>query len=277
MLAGMWSPNSASDERLRVEEDVAVRARGGVDRVQRVATSVGEARRSVSMTIAPVGDRGWSRRPRRCAPGRRSARFFGVGGAEQVEAEVGVDAARATALLEPSSRVARDADVGDRPGRPSGPGRSGRGRATWRPSSSAAMPRICATVTTPVPPMPVMRIVAVVVGDRASPARAARPAALGDVRAWPCSARDRRSGTTGSRPPGRRSPCCRRPGGSASCGRTRSRPAARDRQLDFSPQSPQPSQTRSLMRTRCGGVGDLAALAQAALLGRAAPGRGSGR
>ena len=42
-----------------------------------------------------------------------------------------------------------------------------------------------------------------------------------------------------------------------------------DRQALFSPQSPQPSQTRSLMWMRCGGVGRLAALAQAAALGRA--------
>ena len=43
-----------------------------------------------------------------------------------------------------------------------------------------------------------------------------------------------------------------------------------DRQVDFSPQSPQPSHTRSLIHTRSAGAGQLAALAQAALLARAA-------
>ena len=42
-----------------------------------------------------------------------------------------------------------------------------------------------------------------------------------------------------------------------------------DRQLDLRPQSPQPSQTRSLMNTRVGGSASLLALALAALLGRA--------
>ena len=55
-----------------------------------------------------------------------------------------------------------------------------------------------------------------------------------------------------------------------SCGRTACRRAARDRQLLLSPQSPQPSHTRSLITTRTPGVGDRAALADAALLGGAA-------
>ena len=42
-----------------------------------------------------------------------------------------------------------------------------------------------------------------------------------------------------------------------------------DRQLDFAPQSPQPSQTRSLMNDPLGGRRRLAALALAPLLGRA--------
>ena len=42
-----------------------------------------------------------------------------------------------------------------------------------------------------------------------------------------------------------------------------------DTQFDFTPQSPQPSQTRSLMTTRLSGIGERAALAAAALLGSA--------
>ena len=42
-----------------------------------------------------------------------------------------------------------------------------------------------------------------------------------------------------------------------------------DRQLDTRPQSPQPSQTRSLMNARCAGAADLAAPALAPLLRRA--------
>ena len=95
---------------------------------------------------------------------------------------------------------------------------------TCRPSSSAAMPSIWFTVTTPVPPMPIIRTPKSCVVHE--------PARLGQLHVerrhlvLRLLARARRSGTRGSPPRGRRSPCCRRPGGSASCGRTRSPPGS---------------------------------------------------
>ena len=200
---------------------------------------------------------------------------LGARRAEQVEAEVDVDARRAGALLAAAtgSRVMRRSETTGPPfcvrpvwSRPD----------TWQAveqrrhaehladghDAGAADARSSA---------------------RRSPRRRRAGSRLGqlDVERTACAcfallARARPSGTTGSRPRGTRSPCCRRPGGSASCGRTRSRPASTDRQLDFSPQSPQPSQTRSLITTRSAARAPCRACAGGAARPRT-PGRGSGR
>ena len=84
-------------------------------------------------------------------------RLAGEVGAEQVEAEVGVDAA-GDGAVGALVVVLEDAEVGDDGAallREAGLVEA----VDLRPSISAAMPTICAIVTTPVPPMPIMRIV----------------------------------------------------------------------------------------------------------------------
>ena len=211
-------------ERLGVDVDVARRARvASLDRLERCASSAGK-RTPVSVTIAAVGTAcvettatvrsgsatqqvlsGWPRRAGRSRAARRPR--------------------RPTPCSSPRS-ASREIRTSETTGPPFWPG------PVWsrpsvpavehaRPSAGSAM-----TVTTPVPPMPGIRTQEVVarhaqrrLGQRRGRLRERRgplpPCALGGMT----------SGTTGSRPSGRRSPCCRRPGGSASCGRTRSRPA----------------------------------------------------
>ena len=259
----MWSPKRRSESVLRVEVEVVLAARGGVDPVE-LRRELGEA--LVRVDDHPAGGHGARRHDRH--------RALAVRGDE---------------VLRRSPRRA---------------GRSpGRGRrcppapCSRRPSGSRVMRR-SETTGPPFCERPVWsrpeHVQAVdqrghaehlVHGHDAGAADAHHahaevggvhePARLGQLarrapapRASP-SRRARRSGTRGSRPRGRRSPCCRRPGGSASCGRTRSPPGITDRQLDFSPQSPQPSHTRSLIQTRSRRLGGLAALALAAQLGGA--------
>ena len=146
------------------------------------------------------------------------------------------------------------------PARPSATGRSGRDPPTYLPSRVAAVPRICDTVTTPVPPTPGMRMVTSCGGHHhasapSSDARRARACVGRRPRpGWPSccptSASGTTEGTTGSHRRGRSSPCCRRTGGSGSCDRTRSRSAAPTGSWTGTPQSPQPSQTRSLITMR---------------------------
>ena len=70
-------------------------------------------------------------------------------------------------------------------------------------------------------------------------------------------ARHRRSGTTGSRRAGTSSPCCTTTGGSGSCGRTRSRPAAPTGSSTSRRSRRSPRRPRSLMKTRVGGSASL--------------------
>ena len=125
------------------------------------------------------------------------------------------------------------------------------------PSSTAAVARTAETVTMPVPPMPVRR--------RENPRSASTVAPVGSGRSVDASGgavATRRvfwPGTTvmkAGQSPCRHeksklqvdwSICVLRPN-SVSTGWT-------DRQLDFSPQSPQPSQMRSLITTFSAGVG----------------------
>ena len=99
----------------------------------------------------------WSTRPRPSARGRAVTRFFGARRAEQVEAEVAGRRCRPAPCSRPASgsRVMRRSEI-DRAALLRR-GRSGRGPTTCRPSSSAAMPSTWFTVTTPVPPMPIIR------------------------------------------------------------------------------------------------------------------------
>ena len=82
-----------------------------------------------------------------------------------------------------------------------------------------------------------------------------RQRVLDRVRATSSGRRLPPSRSSGRNPGCRSSPGCRTIGRSRACGRTRSRPARSTVQLDCTPQSPQPSHTASLMKTRCVGSG----------------------
>ncbi len=100
------------------------------------------------------------------------------------------------------------------------------------------------------------------------------PSPAGRCRARPsafCLQLHRRapSRRTGRSPRGRKNPCCSSAGRCGAGGRTPSPAAAPRRSSTFTPQSPQPSQTSSLMTTRLADRRPGAALAAAALLGGA--------
>ena len=129
-------------------------------------------------------------------------------------------------------------------------------RAAW-PSKNAAVARIWETVTTPVPPIPVMRIVKSLsdVTGRAmggvGTAAASISVARRDAGVWPGV-----TVTNDGQSPFRHEKSRLHELWSMRVLRPNSvETGCTERQLDFSPQSPHPSQMRSLITTRCVGVG----------------------
>ena len=202
--------------------------------------------------------------------GRRGREVGRVGGHEEVGAEVEV-------ALRPPRRVRRrsasaELDVGD--DRAALLREAGLVEPAGRtPVERAAAARTCEIVVTPVPPMPGEAHDGVVGDGPGRPARSGQRLRRGAVE--PCAGFASRS-RAGLDDGERRAVAveagvvlvARRlvdAGLAAELGLDR----VTERQFDFCPQSPQPSQTRSLMTTRVVGSAQRAALALAALLGRA--------
>ena len=151
-LVAMWSPKSASASAWRVEVDVVVLARDAVD-AHRACRS---ARGSAPRCPPPSGrsGSGWSRPPRSCAPippCRGSPGRWRRGGRSR-----GRDRRRRPRPCWPTRAAASVILRSETTGPPFWLSPVWSRPRTCRPSSSAAVPRIWFTVTTPVPPMPIM-------------------------------------------------------------------------------------------------------------------------
>ncbi len=126
---------------------------------------------------------------------------------------------------------------------------------TCRPSAAAAVARICAIVTTPVPPTPVMRKAKPSASNDAAGSSGASTGATCPVRgraaAGAAGVMLRKDGQSPARQEKSRLqedwliPVLRPNSVATGC---------TDRQLDLAPQSPHPSHTRSLMNTRSAGA-----------------------
>ena len=195
MLAGMWSPNSASAIRWASTCSAASARVAALDALQRVVGEPGST--TLSVTIAAVGTSAVLSTATVC-PGRATARFA-------------ASAAPTRSIPISTSAVPRDArripSIGcsaTRTSETTGPpfcaSPTCSSPAANEPSRCAAICRICDAVTTPVPPMPGIRIsVLLAVEPRTGSASATGSAGI-SRRAHPCPARP--AGTTGSRPSG---------------------------------------------------------------------------
>ena len=253
----MWSPNSAWARPLGVQVQVGVR-RGSRPDARAAPRRWSRAARPGSVTIARGRRHGavFSTATVRPAVGHRE-RLAGAAAPSRSKPEQHVRRPRDGAQLARRSASPAIAHVGDRPGRPSAPARSAparrrAGRPGARPSAGSPT-----TVTTPVPPMPGIRI-------RAR-RRATAASASGSVDGQPGAARGGARPVAGLDQQERRAVALQAgqvgvagglvdPGLAAELGVA---PAARTGSVDFSPQSPQPSHTRSLITTRSAGVGSL--------------------
>ena len=136
------------------------------------------------------------------------------------------------------------------------------------PSRCAAMARIAPMVTTPVPPTPVISMAIAVAQDRH--ARRIGQVALVRGRRPPCFRTAPCTVTKLGQKPLRQEMSLLQVDWSMARFRPNSvSTGSMATQFDCTPQSPQPSQTSSLMTTRLSGSGAFAALASPPLLGRA--------
>ena len=251
MLVIMWSPKSRSESAARrVYRLCSLRVAASI--VSSWASSSGK-RSSASMTMRPVGtalvDTTATVRSRSAV-----SRFFALPAPSRSNAEVEV-ARRRPASCGAAGSGSRERRRSQTTGPPFCERPVWSSPDTYRPSSSAAMPSTWFTVTTPVPPMPIMRT-----PKSSSPtSRAGSGSSTSSVgravlRLLAAGTTVRKEGQSPSRQ--ERSLlqdawwiCVLRPN-SVSTGCT-------ERQFDFWPQSPQPSQTRSLIQTRSAGSGAL--------------------
>ena len=218
---------------------------------------------------------------RRRDPGGSPSRgsLFEAPGDHEIAADDQVGAGRSRSGSRGSPRAFFASRMWQATRRPSARGRSCRWMPKPLPSRWAAMAEhLAEMVTTPVPPTPVTI-------DRSRAWSSAGQRRLGHglqacaatlrLRAWSplalaqLSAVDRDEARAEALRR-RRSPCCRPTGRSRACVPSSVSSGTTATQFDFLPQSPQPSQTASLMNTRLSGSGNIGlALAPAALLGGA--------